>query len=426
MTDNTVRSRLAHYAGISLGLDNTERLLAYLGHPERSLKFVHIAGTNGKGSVSAYVAHVLTACGYRTGRFNSPAVFDWHETVTVDGDRIGETEAAALADELETAAARMRADGFGSPTRFELETCLAVLQFVRKGCDLAVIETGLGGRLDATNALGTSLVAAITSIGFDHTALLGDSLAEIAGEKAGIIKSGCIVVTAEQTAEAAVVLREKAAKCGCDIVETVRAERVRAGIGGQSMRIGSEIYETALLGDCQLVNLPVALGVLDALRVRGYDLPRETAKHAIAETRWAGRFEVIGRNPTFVIDGAHNEPAVRTLLSGLDEYCSARPRIFLMGVFRDKDYETELALVAQAADKILTFDWANPRALGGAALARSAARYGARAEYAGDIESAVRRGLAYAGTDGVIAAFGSLSHLAEITAVYVGITEGKE
>lgn len=405
-------------SGSSLGLENIAALTAYLGNPQQRLKFLHIAGTNGKGSVLAYLSTVLSLCGYRTGRYSSPAVFDRLETVCVNNRPVCKEEYAHAVDEVAAAVARMTADGLRTPTRFEMETAAALAIFDRHACDVVVWETGLGGRLDATNVVDNTEAAIFTSISLDHVGVLGDTIAQIAREKAGIIKKGCVVISAPQQDEAAEAIAAIAAERGCQLYFARQGKSVSADAEGQTIRIGDIAYDTTLAGECQCINLAVAIETLRALRARGWNIPQERIQEGISRTQWGGRMEKLGNRPVFIIDGAHNPAAARMLAATLKSRYAGKRIVYLLGIFRDKDYDGILDETIPFCEYVVTFDWDHERALSGSTLAKLALKKGANAEYVSDAEQAMRRSIELAGTDGTVAAFGSLSHLNQLKKCY--------
>ena len=403
--------------GSVLGLDNMRELLDRLGNPQKDLKFIHISGTNGKGSVLAYLSTVLSGAGYRTGRYLSPALFSYREKIQVDGEKINKESLAAHVTAIAEASRDMQEKNAGTPTIFEVETVLAFLYFQEMKCDIAVIETGMGGALDATNIIDTTVLEVITSISMDHMEFLGDTLAKIAGQKAGIIKPDTRVVSARQEPEAARVIEDTCRQQNCRL-QTVDPEaltRVCYGYERQSFSYKDwENVEIALAGKYQVSNAALALEAVEALRALGYALPENKVREGFLRTEWRGRFTLIGRDPVIVMDGAHNPAAARTLRDSLVLYFPGKTLHFIFGMFRDKDYRGVIALTAPLAKDIITVETpGNPRALPAEELARAVAEVNPSVEAADSISQAVRKSLDRAAKEDVIVIFGSLSYLGE-------------
>lgn len=401
--------------GIVPGLDSIRELCRRLGDPQDSLRFVHIAGTNGKGSVLAYVSTVARCAGYRVGRYISPAVRDYRERFQLGGRMITQKDLCSLAEELRRVCDTMTREGLPHPTAFEVETALGFLYFRRKDCDLVVMETGMGGRLDATNVIGNTLVATLTSVSMDHMQYLGDTLGAIAGEKAGILKPGCCVVSAAQEPEAMEVIRAQALRLGVPltVADGEKAVRVRYGLERQRFDYdGMKDLEISLAGRYQIGNAVLAVEVCRALGERGFDISEKALRQGLLDTRWPGRFTVLGRRPLFVADGAHNEDAAKKLAESIEFYFTNRRIIFIMGILKDKEYERIIELTARYADQILTVAPPdNPRAMSSYELAREVARIHPRVTAVDSLEEAVEISHLLADREDVILAFGSLSYL---------------
>lgn len=404
--------------GIVPGLDTIRELCRRLGNPQDELQFVHIAGTNGKGSVLAYVSTILKCAGYRVGRYISPTIRDYRERFQVNGRMITQKALCGLMEELKQACEDMTAEGFPHPTPFEAETALGFLYFCREKCDLVVLETGMGGRQDATNVVQNTLVAVLASISMDHMQYLGKTLREIAGEKAGIIKPGCRVVTAWQEPEAMGVIREQADRLQAPFTaaDAAEAKRVRYGLERQRFDyMGMKDLEIALAGRYQIDNAVLAAGVCRALTECGFPVPERALRQGFLETRWPGRFTVLGRKPLFVADGAHNEDAAKKLAQSIEFYFTNKRIIFIMGILKDKEYEKIIELTAHYADQILTVaPPGNPRALGSYELAQAVAKVHPQVTAVDSLEEAVEISHLLAGRDDVILAFGSLSYLGRL------------
>ena len=314
------------FTGIKLGLENTRRLLAAVGNPERRLRFIHVAGTNGKGSVCAMMDSCLRASGYKTGLYTSPHLIDFRERIRVDGTMITQEETAAGLSRLRDSTG----DWDHQPTFFELSTVLALEHFERSGCDVVVLETGMGGRLDSTNVV-TPLVSVITPIAMDHMLWLGDDIAKIAAEKAGIIKPGIPVVSSSQQPAAEQVLRARADECGSRI------------------RFVDEPYplEVALEGAHQLLNAAVAVA---ALKASGLSCDPGLIAKGLASVQWPARFQRVGDR--IVIDGAHNEHSAGALVSTWNEVFGDERASIVFGALKDKDYASMLRTLEKIGHRL--------------------------------------------------------------------------
>ncbi len=430
--------------GSVLGLDNMRELLCRLGNPQDDLKFIHISGTNGKGSVLAYLSTVLSGAGYRTGRYLSPTLFSYRERIQVDGEKIDRESLAAHVTAIAEAARDMKEQEAGVPTVFEVETALAFLYFKEKNCDIVVLETGLGGALDATNVITTPVMEVIASISMDHMAFLGDTLEKIAWQKAGIIKPGTVVVSAKQERPAEDVIRRACRERDCElhILDPDQLRDVRYGCERQFFSYKNwKNVEISLAGSYQILNAALALEALDALRKRpcgaspaaarteggGEKTPRTFSEEprnfwiedrqvyeGLRSASWRGRFTLIGKSPDIIMDGAHNPAAAQVLRESLELYFKGRGLRYIFGVFRDKDYETIIALTAPLAEHIVTVETpGNPRALPAGELRDAVAKVNPSVEAADSVAEAVRITLEQADQEDVIVIFGSLSFLGE-------------
>lgn len=423
--------------GSVLGLDTIRDLLCELGNPQDALKFIHIAGTNGKGSVLAYTSTILSEAGLKTGRYVSPTVQSYLERIQVDGQWISEEVFAELVEEVQKAVARMEADGKASPTVFEIETAIAFLYFRKLKCDVVVLETGLGGALDATNIVKNTVIAVFTTISRDHMGFLGNTLSEIAGEKAGIIKPGSVVVSAPQVSEVRAVLEEKAAELGCRIVyaEERQIRKLKENYREQVFSY-KELQEVKihLSGRYQLLNAVTAYEVLDAWNQSCHNCPQQKIsgseiRRGFEKTIWPGRFTCISENPIFIIDGAHNEDASKRLRESVEAYFPGKKLTYIMGVFQDKEYEKIVENMLPYAKRIYTVTLPDEvRSLDAQSLADTIIKceekrrksLGNETEQrievsaVGEIGEAVHQAMAQAEKDEVILAFGSLSYLGKV------------
>lgn len=416
--------------GSVLGLDTIRGLLEELGNPQEDLKFIHIAGTNGKGSVLAYTSTILSKAGYRTGRYVSPTVLSYREKIQVDGEWISENELTELTEEIKEAIAGLETAGAPIPTLFEVETAMAFLYFKKKSCDLVVLESGLGGRLDATNIVKTTVLAAFATISMDHIGILGNAIEEIAADKCEIIKSGCKVVSAKQKPEVKKILEEKAERTGCPFTEAkpellIIQKETYKGMDVETPDFGN--LHSGLTGEYQKENLATALEIVCALRKEGYKIPEEAVQIGVAETKWPGRFTSLRENPPLIVDGAHNEDAAKKLAISIRRYFPNYRIHLIMGVFKDKEYKKITALLCPDAECVYAIHLPNEeRTLLAGVLAEDAAKYCEnviafeKADAHSDLEEALKTAYRNAKKEteenqkSVVIACGSLSYLGDV------------
>ncbi len=404
----------------SFELDRIRAVLADLGHPERRWPAVHVGGTNGKGSTCALLAAGLQASGYRTGLYTSPHMHTVRERIQVDGEPVGEPVVLAWLPTLRDLAAR-----HPGLTTFEALTALAFDHFARAAVDVAVIEVGLGGRLDTTNVVAPAATV-LTPIGLDHTQVLGDTVDQIAADKAGIFKPGVPVISAPQVAAAAAVVAAAAARIGAPVTWVGRDVTWRAGDAtpwGQAIAVdvpGGRRYATriGLAGPHQAVNAATAVAALDGLARAGWAITPATVAGGLAAARWPGRFECL-RAPgaggaAVVVDGAHNPPAAAVLGAALDACFPGRPRWLILGLSSDKDAGGILDALLGGVDRVIAARAAHPRAMPADAVAAAVAERGGRAEAAMSPAAALEAALAEAPADAVVVAAGSIFLAADV------------
>lgn len=403
--------------GIEPGLAAITNLLAELGNPQDQLKFIHVAGTNGKGSVLAYVSSVLQESGYRVGRYISPTLFSYRERIQINGAYIEREAFARLVTRVAGAMDRMERLGLGAPTVFEAETAVSFLYFLEQGCDIVLLEVGMGGRLDATNVIRTPVLTVLASISMDHMAFLGNTLGEIAYQKAGIFKPGVPAVSAHQQPEAEAVIRAAAQEtgCTCEFVDPGQLSGVTYGLEEQQFTYGAFREVTIrLAGVHQVENAALALLCVSKLRSLGYAIPDRAVYNGLRMTQWRGRFTVVHRDPVVVLDGAHNPDAAQRLRDAVETYFADRRKYFIFGVFSDKEYDKIIRITAGLAEHIITVQTPdNPRALPAEELAEAVRSVNPSVEAAASVGDAVEKGFALAGKEDVILVFGSLSFLGE-------------
>lgn len=404
--------------GAVLGLTSVTELARRLGDPQDRLKFVHIAGTNGKGSTLAYISTILKEAGYRVGRYISPTIFDYRERIQVNEEYITKEGLARLTAQVQEACRQMVEDGFSHPTTFEVETAIAFLWFVDQGCDIVVLECGMGGLTDATNVVKTTLVSVFAEIGMDHMGFLGNTVQEIARIKGGIIKPETLAVSTVQRPEVRKVLEDICLEQRTEFREVRKEELkdIRYGFENQKFSYRTmENLKPALAGSWQIENAALAVEAVLALADCGFPVSEEQIRKGLAKTVWPGRFMVVDRRPLFVVDGAHNRDAADRLLETLRLYFPDKRKIMIAGVLADKEYDYVMSLLTPLADRVITVMTPdNPRALPAEELAEDIRNYNGNVEAAESLSDAVRKARAYAGEDDLILAFGSLSYLGDL------------
>ena len=426
-----------------LGLSRTEELLRLLGNPQKQLRFVHVAGSNGKGSTCAMVERILREAGYVTGFYPSPYIEDFRERIQVCGEYITEEALCRITARVRDAADSME----DHPSQFEIITAIGLLYFAEKNCNIVVLEVGLGGIFDSTNVIDAPEVAVITNIGLEHTEYLGNTLAEIARNKCGIIKSGADVVCYENAAEVMDVVRRVCEEKGCPlhIARYSRIQLIEKGLEGQTFRFlhdpapasqdiaisADEPLRLGLLGEYQLHNAATALTIVEALRGRGWKIPQEAVCQGLAEVRWPARFEVLSRHPLFILDGGHNPQCAEALAESLREYlpdcnsnmaeslreylpdCNSdlpdresdlpgrkadlgKKAVFLMGMLADKDYRAVIDIISPFAAGFVCLTPDSPRALPAEKLAAELQERGFYAKPCGTAAEGIKEALSLA------------------------------
>ena len=406
--------------GSVLGLENMKELLDRLGNPQKDLKFIHISGTNGKGSCLAYLSTILSGAGYKTGRYISPTLDTYRERIQVDGEYINKDSLASHVTAIAKATEDMKKDNAGIPTLFEVETVLAFLYFKEKNCDIVVLETGLGGRLDATNIIDTSILEVIMPISLDHQGFLGDTIEEIAEQKAGIIKNNTKVISAIQPKEAAEVIEKNCKEKNCTLTIanpdeiTIKSQSIKKQVFDYKMYNNIAI---SLPGSYQPQNAIVAIEAIEALRELGYSLSQEDILKGFEATVWKGRFTVLSEdNPVVIMDGAHNVAGAKELMKSLELYFNDKKYIYVFGVFSDKEYDEIINITAKRAEHIITVQTPNnPRALPAEDLKDAVKKVNNSCEASKNIEDAVKKAIKMTREDKerILVIFGSLSFLGE-------------
>lgn len=416
--------------GMVLGLSRMEELLRRLGDPQDTLNVIHVAGTNGKGSVSKYLEEGLAACGYKMGLYTSPYIEKFNERIRFDGADISDEDLEYYGQKVVDAAEAMVADGKDSPTEFEVVTAIAFLYFAGKKADITILEVGLGGIGDSTNVVKHPLASVITSISYDHMAQLGNTLAEIAVNKAGIIKTGCPVISNVPERDAAKIIARKAYAMGSRLFDV---SGIRAAVSEQtpfSQTVSMELYEKSysdveisMVGKHQAENLKTALATLEILRKSGaVKLDREALYAGLKRARQPGRFEVIGggpeagdeSKPLVIIDGAHNEAGAQALQETMAQYFSGKKILLVAGILADKQIDSIVKFLTKITDHIIVTEPDNPRKLAASELAKHIADAGVTAEVIADAEAAMHRAKELADGYDVILFAGSLYLIGDV------------
>jgi dihydrofolate synthase/folylpolyglutamate synthase len=411
--------RVVGYAA-RFDLKRMKELLKRLNHPHQAARSIHIAGTKGKGSTAAMIASVLSVAGYRTGLYTSPHLHTLRERIRVADQLITEEEFAAEVETLKPHIEAINRDGTcGELTTFEILTALAFSYFKRKGVDFQVLEVGLGGRLDATNVV-SSEVCALTSISFDHTEVLGETLAQIATEKASIIKPGSWVISAPQHPEAAQVIEQRCRETGARLIRVgseVTWHKDDFSLSGQTFRVKGmdQTYKLTLplLGDHQLENAAIAVASIEALTSRGATISPEHIVAGLSQVSWPGRLQVLRQRPWFIVDGAHNADSARRLRESLKQYFDFSRAFFILGTSVDKDISGIAAELARIADGVIVTRSRHPRAASVSRIAAEFASTDIRLEIAADVPAAVEIALSWAAPQDLICTTGSLFIVAE-------------
>lgn len=408
-------------SAVVFDLSRVEALLERLGNPHLASKSVHVAGTKGKGSTAAMIASMLTASGHRTGLYTSPHLHTIRERIQVDGRPIEEGEFAALVDGLKPEVEQLnRLDAMGELTTFEILTALAFIYFKEKEVDFQVLETGLGGRLDATNVAKPE-VCVITSISLDHTEVLGDTIAKIAAEKAGIIKPGTKVVCAPENPDALAVIEKACRQKKAELITVggeIAWQRTSSSGSGQSFRIRGTKAEydfyIPLLGEHQLENAAVAVATLEVLGDRGAEISPESMAAGLQQVSWPGRLQVLQKRPLFIVDGAHNDDSARKLREALSQYFDFDDVILIVGASQDKNVSQIVTEFSQLSSKVIVTRSAHPRSAPTSLLSAEFFKYGISAEVTDNAASAVALALAQAQPGDLICATGSLFLVSEV------------
>lgn len=403
------------------GLDNIRNLCEKAGNPQEELTFIHIAGTNGKGSVLAFVSEILKCAGYKVGRYLSPSVMDYREKIQVNGRMITKKALAEGMTLLRGYCEELVQEGKNHPTVFEVETALAFWYFQQQKCDIVVWETGLGGELDATNIVTNTLVSVFTPISMDHMGILGKTLPEIAAAKAGIMKKGAVAVSAKQSPEVFAVLKERAEALSVPLYEAEPEQ-----INGRGSKLTGQKFAyqefrdltISLAGRYQLANAALAIEAIKALRGRRGEtewvISDEAIRKGLKEAFWPGRFQVLAKKPYVIADGAHNRDGAKQLAESLSYYFKDKRLIYIMGILRDKEQEEIIKATAPLSELILTISTKGERGFSAYELAELCRPYQMNVTAMDGLQEALEAAYLLADKESVIVAFGSLSFLGEL------------
>lgn len=402
---------------IELGLEPIRKLMEKLGSPQDELQIIHIGGTNGKGSTSQLISHILQSGGYKVGVFSSPHLITPREEIRINSENINEETFLAYVERVTKIAKELREEG-SSPSYFEIMTAIALVYFYEQKVDFAILEVGLGGALDATNVISKSLVSVLTKIAIDHKDFLGDTLGSIAKQKAGIIKPNGFVVMPIQSQEVMQVIKYECEdkKARIEWVDTSKVRLTLVSKEGSSFEVGGQTYVMQMIGAHQVYNCSIALKVIEYLmQSRLIYLIDEQIKKGIFETKWEGRFEKISDKPVIFIDGAHNVDGINALAETIDalEKCYT---IGIVGVLKDKEVDEMLKIIAPKFDRLIVTKPNNPRAMEAKDLAKKARVYHGKIDEVCGIDSAVKQSIKIAKSQGKsqVIAFGSLYMIGEI------------
>ncbi|SET77661.1 dihydrofolate synthase / folylpolyglutamate synthase [Natronincola peptidivorans] len=414
--------------GSKPGLDTIQSLLKLLGNPQKDLKIIHVAGTNGKGSTSSFIHSVLKTAGYKVGLYTSPYIVEFTECIQINGEKIHEERLAANIATVKEKIEFMLKEGENHPTAFEIETAIALWYFAQDNVDFAIVEVGMGGRLDATNVVDTPLLSVITPIDYDHMGFLGNTLEEIAFEKAGIIKENSYVVSHPQQAEAMEVIKsvskERKSKLIITSYENLDIQHSTIEEQQFSVEVLGNIYENiriSLAGTHQIYNCCMALTALEALKkYHAIDISQEAIYKGLYHNKWIGRLEVINKNPLTIIDGAHNLQGAKALQKSVEALLKEYGVTFVVGMLKDKDIKGVLKHLIPLMDRIIVTKPNNPRAMEAEDLAKELADFGKDIYVCKTVREAVNKAYEITEASDAVLVAGSLYLLGEARSVILG------
>ncbi|MDO4534186.1 MAG: folylpolyglutamate synthase/dihydrofolate synthase family protein [Clostridium perfringens] len=410
--------------GMNFGLERVLKILEYLDNPQDKIKCIHVGGTNGKGSTTAMISSILREEGYKVGMYTSPYLEEFEERIQVNGENIKKDELASIVSEIKGAISKVDVLKFGAPTQFEIITALMFYYFAKEKVDYAVIEVGLGGRLDATNIINPILVV-LTSISFDHMNILGNTLKEIAGEKAGIIKKNCTVVSYPQEEEALEVIKSKCKELNNKLI-VVKKESIKDVIINKDnfkqeivIEVSKNTYDVKipLLGSHQSLNCAVCLNAINALRNSGITIHDNSIRNGLLKVKWIGRMEPLKTNPLVVIDGAHNIDGIKKLRASIDKYFNYKNLILIVGILGDKQVNEMINIITRDAKNVIVTEPHNYRAESSSVLYEKIREKGIECFDIEDYEEAYKKALSLAKDDDLILVCGSLYMIGDMRKV---------
>jgi dihydrofolate synthase/folylpolyglutamate synthase len=417
--------------GSKLGLERTEKILELLGDPHKKLKCIHIAGTNGKGSTTAMITKILVEAGYKVGSYISPFIEEFEERMQINNENISKDDLSDIVTRVSKAVDTVVALGYSNPTEFEIITCAGFLYFYENKVDFAVVEVGIGGRLDSTNVI-TPILSVITSVSLDHTQILGDTIDKIAFEKAGIIKNGIPVIMFPQQKQSEEVIEKTCQERNCKLIKVSTDSSLFLGkenlqqvaitsMGGElynnntiTQRIKVQtlksdyIIELALLGKHQLLNCSVVIHAIEELIEQGFKISKDSILMGLKSVKWPARLEVMNKKPLVVIDGAHNVDGIKNLTESIDMYFNYNKVILILGILADKEVAEMIKTIVPKASRIITVTPHSDRAELSEELKVEVEKYTTNCEAIEDYEEAYRKALSYCGEEDLLLVAGSL------------------
>lgn len=407
--------------GVKQGLQNIRALLNYMGNPQDRLKFIHVAGTNGKGSTVSYISNILIEAGYKTGVYTSPYLERFTERICINCNEVAQTDLARITTFVKTCVDSMVQEGHEHPTEFEIITAVGFQYFSEQKCDIVVLEVGLGGRLDATNVILTPLVAVITTINYDHMNYLGNTLEAIAGEKAAIIKAGGKVVLYPQSPEIEKVFENRCNSVGAELykVEKEKLKIKKSQVEGQvfDYRELSDL-SIKMVGRFQVINASTAIHTIQILKDLGWNISEKHISKGLENTNWPGRIEILRKNPELIIDGAHNAEGAKELTKTMEDHFKEKRIILVFGVLQDKAANEIIEILAPKVEEVLVVEPENKRAMSATEVTDIFKNNGVKAEVFNDTRSAVNEALSRAKKDGIVIVCGSLYLVGEVRSLY--------
>lgn len=418
--------------GSKLGLDRTEKILELLGNPHKKIKCIHIAGTNGKGSTTAMMANILVEAGYKVGSYTSPFIEEFEERIQINNKNIPKEDLSHIVTEVSKAVEKVVELGYSNPTEFEIITCVGFLYFYQSKIDFAMIEVGIGGRLDSTNVI-TPILSVITSISLDHTLILGDTIDKIAYEKAGIIKEGIPVIMFPQQKQSEEVIETTCREKNCKLIKVPQCSSTYLGkenlqqvditsmegtmnvsnnVITQKVRVETSnnnyIIDLALLGKHQLLNCSVAVHAIEELIGLGTKISKDNIIMGFRSVKWPARMEVMNKKPLVVIDGAHNIDGIEKLTESIDMYFNYNKIILILGILADKEVEEMIKIIVPKVSRVITVTPHSERAELSEELKTQVERYTNNCEAIEDYTEAYEKALSYCQEEDLLLVSGSL------------------